>query len=797
LNRTIIYSEEQARDFDVMWGWKDTLYAAAFLQQDMAGGTTSVVSGLAATPTSPATLSINLTSGRIYQQAALDSTSYGSLPSDSTLVMQQGFAVAQAVALTTSALSAGQSQWALIQAAFSQSDIIRAGDPTNGVLYYWNSANPTQPFQGPGNTGAANNTERAAVCTVSVVYGSPATTGSEVPPTPASGQVPLYLVDLTFGQTQITSGQIKVAGPSVGTGVPSNYLAAPFLAGLLFQHHKGTPGQAPQIDLTAEVKNTLPLTNLPGSDTVGGIPVMKLNAGNPNGSVAGNASVNGASDFAFDTTNKILYVCTVTGTTSTAVWTAVVGSTSSQFAGVTTTGTANAQAVTSTTPSGFSLTSGYVVTTTIGAGLNNSAASTLNVDATGNIAINKVSGGSNVPLAGGELVAGQFVSFIYTGAVWLLQASALGALATLNIGAWLKNDGAGNLTVKNGLTLGDDGAGNLTILAGTVTPAMLDASAAKQRPLVQALPSQGAGNLTLSNDGTSPNFVVDIAAGRVSDDSDLTLIQLAAAMTKRLDQSWAPGTGNGACDTSTKGNNQTWHAYAIGRTGMTVTNVARTSNVASLTVAAHNLGIGSTVRVLGCGLGLDGLQVVTAVTTNTFNYANAGSNITSQAAAATAIASGFDVLFSQSYPTPTLPSGYNVRQCLGSVLTGSSGNILPFSQWGDLFYWSAPTTDVSPGTPNGVYGVKVPLNVQVEAIFNAAFLLSTGLAANLYIYTPGTTAPPVAMAACQNTTGTTLDTATQGRALTNTSGQLAIVATSATSFLLSTLGWRDLRRRLF
>jgi hypothetical protein len=797
MNRAIIYTQEQVRSFDVLWGMKDTLYAAAFLQQDLAGGITSVVSGLAASQTSPASLSINLTAGRAYQQSALDGTTYGALPSDPTLVMQQGFSVAQSVALTTGALSAGQSQWALVQAQFSQSDIIRAGDPTNGVLYYWNSANPSQPFQGPGNTGAANNTERASICTVSVVYGAAATTGSEVPPTPAAGFIPLYLIDLTFGQTQITNSQIKTAGPSVGTGVPSNYPGAPFLAGLLFQHHKGTPGQAPQIDLTSEVKNTLPLTNLPGSDTVGGIPVMKLNAGNPNGSVAGNASVNGASDFAFDTINKILYVCTVTGTTSTAVWTAVVGSTSSQFAGVTTTGTANAQVVSSTTPSGFSLTPGYVVTTTIGAGLNNTGASTLNVDATGAIAINKVSGGSNVPLVGGELVAGQFLSFIYTGSVWLLQANSLGALATLGIGQWLQSV-AGNLTIKNGLTLGDDGAGNLTVQPGSITPAMLDVSAAKQRSFVAPTSTQGGGNLTMSNDGTSPNFVVDIAVGRVSSDDDTTLIQLAAAMTKRLDQSWAPGTGNGACDTSTKGNSQTWHAYAIGRTGMTVTNVQRTSNVASLTVAAHNLGVGSTVRVLGCGQGLDGLQVVTAVTTNTFNYSNSGSNITSQAAAPTALASGFDVLFSQSYPSPTMPTNYNVKQCLGSILTNSSGNIILFTQYGDEFLWTAPPTDstsISGGPTN--YALSVPNGVAVEAIVNVYITMNASTVAQLFLFTPGgsaSAAPTIANFA--PTTGG-IETACNARCVTNTSKQVAITASGNNASILSTLGWRDFRRRLF
>jgi hypothetical protein len=46
--------------------------------------------------------------------------------------------------------------------------------------------------------------------------------------------------------------------------------------------------------------------------------MMLFNAGNPNGSVAG---VSGW--FCYDTTNKVLYICTTTGSTTTAVWTAV------------------------------------------------------------------------------------------------------------------------------------------------------------------------------------------------------------------------------------------------------------------------------------------------------------------------------------------------------------------------------------------------------------------------------------------------------------------------------------------
>lgn len=55
---------------------------------------------------------------------------------------------------------------------------------------------------------------------------------------------------------------------------------------------------------------------------------LKVNAGNPNGSVAGTAGSGSVlADAIYDITNNILYICTTTGSSSTAVWTAINSST--------------------------------------------------------------------------------------------------------------------------------------------------------------------------------------------------------------------------------------------------------------------------------------------------------------------------------------------------------------------------------------------------------------------------------------------------------------------------------------
>lgn len=243
------------RDFDFVQGAHDVLVALAGLASDVTSGLPyTVLGGLVASQAVAPSLTINISAGRIYQFASSDLVGVGSIPQDLNTIVQQGFNPAQS--LTLVAPSSGQSQWNLVQAQFSQVDAVRTNDPNGGIVPFYNAANPTQP------TLNSINTVRKGVCVLQVVTGSAATTGSEVPPNPTNGWVPLYMIDLAGGQTQITTSQIISCGPSVGTGVSSNYPSAPFLAGLLASHHSGRAGQAPQIKLASEVQGILPYANM-------------------------------------------------------------------------------------------------------------------------------------------------------------------------------------------------------------------------------------------------------------------------------------------------------------------------------------------------------------------------------------------------------------------------------------------------------------------------------------------------------------------------------------------------------
>jgi len=320
-DRSILYAQEQTRSYDFISFEHDVMIAMAAKMLDTLGAGTTVVGGLAATQTTTASLTINLAAGRIYQMANADTATQGQIPQDLQQIMQQGFAAAQTVTLSTSGIGVGQSRWALIQAQFSQADSVRSGDPNGGVMAFYNSSNPSSPLNGQGGLGGVLPTVRQGLMSIQVVNGTAATTGSETPPSATSGWVGLYLIDLTYGQTAVTNAQILVAGPSVGTGVSSAYPAAPFLAGLLSSHHAGTTGQAPKIKLASEVQGTLPLANHPASGTLGGLSAVQIYAGNPNGHVAGNTWGGGLpADTCYDITNGGLWICTTTGTTSTAVW---------------------------------------------------------------------------------------------------------------------------------------------------------------------------------------------------------------------------------------------------------------------------------------------------------------------------------------------------------------------------------------------------------------------------------------------------------------------------------------------
>jgi len=202
MDRNIVYPGSIPLDTDILSTNRNAMVGIAALTA-AALGSNVVADGLACTPTTPASLAVVVGPGSITQLSALDATSYGSLAADVTdQIVKTGINL-QATNFSLSApTGAGQSINYLIEAAFEESD----ADPV--VLPYVNAANPAQPFSGPANSGAAQNTQRVQRVQLQVKPGAAGPSGTQVTPGVDGGWVGLYVVTVNYGQTAITAASI-------------------------------------------------------------------------------------------------------------------------------------------------------------------------------------------------------------------------------------------------------------------------------------------------------------------------------------------------------------------------------------------------------------------------------------------------------------------------------------------------------------------------------------------------------------------------------------------------------------
>jgi hypothetical protein len=225
MDRQTVYAGAIPLETDLLNTNKNTMIALA-KQSLLLTGSATVIHGLNCTPTSPASLSVNIGAGSIYSMQNIDSTAYSSLPADTAhSISKQGLALNSQVFTLTAPATSGQSINYLIQAIYQ--DV----DSGSTVLPYYNAANPSVAWSGPANSGAAQNTVRAGVCNVTVKTGVAAATGMQSTPTPDAGYVGAWVITVANGQTTITSSSISLAPnapflPSSGivAGIQNNAL---------------------------------------------------------------------------------------------------------------------------------------------------------------------------------------------------------------------------------------------------------------------------------------------------------------------------------------------------------------------------------------------------------------------------------------------------------------------------------------------------------------------------------------------------------------------------------------------
>ena len=227
MDRNIVYPGAIPLDTDLLTVNRNVMVALGYLVQATLG-TNTVVDGLACTPTVPASLNVNVGPGSITLFTVLDTTSYGSLPADTASpLMKMGVNVANTSFNLTPPTISGQSIDYIIEASFAETDV----NPV--ALPYYNAGNPAQPYTGPNNSGAAQNTARIQSVQLQLKPGAAASTGSQQPPAVDPGWTAIYQITVNYGQTEIATTDItEVAGapfvpyklPQLAPGV-SNLLA--------------------------------------------------------------------------------------------------------------------------------------------------------------------------------------------------------------------------------------------------------------------------------------------------------------------------------------------------------------------------------------------------------------------------------------------------------------------------------------------------------------------------------------------------------------------------------------------
>lgn len=250
--------------------------------------------------------------------------------------------------------------------------------------------------------------------------------------------------------------------------------------------------------------------------------------------------------------------------------------------------------------------------------------------------------------------------------------------------------------------------------------------------------------MTMSNNASDATNDIDFTEGECASQSTIPYMISCAAMTKRLDANWAPGTGNGMRNSAVAIANGTYHIWACGQ-----------DNAAGGDYYAHTSAVPATV--------LAALQAETGGSTYTY-----------------------------------------VRR-IGSIVRAAA-TIIAFRQDGDRFLWFSPILDVNnaTGSTSGVTRtITVPTGIVVDAIVSAGGIAGSDLDGRVYV---SSFAVQDDAASVANYNVGVVGTAGGGSGnqawselvvRTNTSGQIRSRALSTiTAFFLGTHGWIDTRGQM-
>jgi tail fiber protein gp53 len=202
MDRRFVYVGAIPQDIDVLQSNLDPYFAVSKLA-DAVLGKTQILNNFACTPTSPAGMTVNVGYGEVYSLQQVDTSSYGSISPNTNQIVKQGVTFNTTNLSCPAPVTVGYSINYLIQVSFTETDTASV------VLPYYNASNINAPLSGPGNSGEAQNTIRQDGVTVSIKTGIAAPTGTQTTPSPDTGYTGAWVVNVAYGQTTITSGNIS------------------------------------------------------------------------------------------------------------------------------------------------------------------------------------------------------------------------------------------------------------------------------------------------------------------------------------------------------------------------------------------------------------------------------------------------------------------------------------------------------------------------------------------------------------------------------------------------------------
>jgi len=214
MDRQIVYPGAVPLETDLLNTNKFAMIGLAKLAGAVLGSDTCLA-GLLCTPVTPASLQVKVSAGEIYCLQTIDDKAYSTLPADhSDTILKQGITPGDTF-IVTPPEQPGTSHDYIIQVAY------RDADTGGTVLPFYNAANPTMAFNGPGNAGEALPCVRQGICSLSLKAGTSAVSGKQTTPEADPGCISAWIITVTAGTKGITVDNIKRSPgapflPSVG-----------------------------------------------------------------------------------------------------------------------------------------------------------------------------------------------------------------------------------------------------------------------------------------------------------------------------------------------------------------------------------------------------------------------------------------------------------------------------------------------------------------------------------------------------------------------------------------------------